>query len=400
MGAKGQRPRVAVFGLFGSGNMGNDATLEAMLQGLRAHAPEAELFCIVHDPAYVTATYGPPAVSIYQTRETEGGLVARLPGPLRRLVSEAGRWARARTALKGADHILFAGTGMYEGSRTTALAMPLWLLRWTAMARSRGARAHIVAMGAGHVSQSWARRFFRWAARLARWRSWRNAPARSFMVELGVDAGKDDIVPDLVFALATDIAADPPAGEVASVGLGVMGFHDWLKGGGDEAHYRAYIAKLAQFARWLIDEGKSVRILFGDGEDAQVVADLKAAIGDHDALAARAMSTIHDVFAEIAATDAVVASRFHNLIPALRLGKPCVSLGYGEKFRALMADFGVGALCQDIWDFDLERLKSDFLQATRDAPAFHAAARQRSDEHRAALDAHFADIARRIRTGA
>ena len=44
------RQRIALFGNFGTGNLGNEATLQAMLYNLRSHLPNAEISCICPGP--------------------------------------------------------------------------------------------------------------------------------------------------------------------------------------------------------------------------------------------------------------------------------------------------------------------------------------------------------------
>ncbi len=56
--------------------------------------------------------------------------------------------------------------------------------------------------------------------------------------------------------------------------------------------------------------------------------------------------------------EVVIASRFHNLICALRLARPTVSVGYAEKNRHLMEGLGLDDYCQD-----LERLDASLLVA-------------------------------------
>jgi len=56
-------PRIGLFGLFGSGNFGNDGSLDAMIRQLRAIMPAAQLLAICDGPDVVKARYsiGPTA---------------------------------------------------------------------------------------------------------------------------------------------------------------------------------------------------------------------------------------------------------------------------------------------------------------------------------------------------
>ena len=54
--------------------------------------------------------------------------------------------------------------------------------------------------------------------------------------------------------------------------------------------------------------------------------------------------------------EVVIASRFHNLICALRLARPTVSVGYAEKNRHLIGVLGLDEYCQDIEQLDASLL--------------------------------------------
>ena len=78
---------------------------------------------------------------------------------------------------------------------------------------------------------------------------------------------------------------------------------------------------------------------------------------------------------QIAQTDVVVATRFHNVVCALKLGKPTVSIGYGEKNRALMTEMGLGSFCQHVEDFRYEMLSEQFTQLISDLERYAKAIR-------------------------
>ena len=56
----------------------------------------------------------------------------------------------------------------------------------------------------------------------------------------------------------------------------------------------------------------------------------------------------------------VVATRYHNVICALMLAKPTISIGYGEKNAVLMAGTGLADYCQSIGSLDVDRLIEQF----------------------------------------
>ena len=56
--------RVALYGYLGSGNIGNDASLETVLAWLQSAYPDVEVRCITIAPREVTARYGIPSMPL------------------------------------------------------------------------------------------------------------------------------------------------------------------------------------------------------------------------------------------------------------------------------------------------------------------------------------------------
>ena len=58
----------------------------------------------------------------------------------------------------------------------------------------------------------------------------------------------------------------------------------------------------------------------------------------------------------------VVATRFHNVMCALKLAEPTISIGYARKNVALMADMGLPEFYQYADSLDVEKLKKQFTE--------------------------------------
>ncbi|MDP1368913.1 hypothetical protein Q6248_28485, partial [Klebsiella pneumoniae] len=63
-------------------------------------------------------------------------------------------------------------------------------------------------------------------------------------------------------------------------------------------------------------------------------------------------ATLHDLMREIGKTDIVVVTRYHNVVCALKLARPTISLGYAQKNDELLAQYDQRA-CQHIETFDV-----------------------------------------------
>jgi polysaccharide pyruvyl transferase WcaK-like protein len=78
----------------------------------------------------------------------------------------------------------------------------------------------------------------------------------------------------------------------------------------------------------------------------------------------------------MARAEVVVACRFHNLICALRLARPTVSVGYAVKASDLMRAAGVPDAVQEIGALDADALVAQVRGARADAAAISARLRE------------------------
>ena len=50
--------KIILFGFFGSGNIGNDSTLEAALYHVKKYQPDANIICVCNGPREVSRRFG------------------------------------------------------------------------------------------------------------------------------------------------------------------------------------------------------------------------------------------------------------------------------------------------------------------------------------------------------
>ena len=107
-----------------------------------------------------------------------------------------------------------------------------------------------------------------------------------------------------------------------------------------------------------------------------------------------ANSTYQELIRELAPVGMVVATRYHNVMCALKLCKPTISLGYSQKFISLMADMGLAEFNQFADSPDVDRLIEQF----KELESRHAELRQQMAErnaaHRQSLADQFAVLSR------
>src|SRR5690606_30383642 len=58
-----------------------------------------------------------------------------------------------------------------------------------------------------------------------------------------------------------------------------------------------------------------------------------------------------------------VGTRFHNIVCALKLHRPAISLGYARKNEALLSDISLDGFSQHVESFDPELLRRQFQDA-------------------------------------
>ena len=103
-------------------------------------------------------------------------------------------------------------------------------------------------------------------------------------------------------------------------------------------------------------------------------------------------TSAEQLLAQLAGTDIVVATRFHNILLALLLNKPVISISFHHKCASLMEEMGLSAYCHDVDHMDAGRLIEQFQDLERNAEKLKPAIRQRVEQSRRALDEQYSLI--------
>jgi polysaccharide pyruvyl transferase WcaK-like protein len=390
--------RVGLFGKLGSGNIGNDASMEAVLNYLRADHPDAVVDALCTGPAYISDTYGIPAEQLfwYSDHAGNGSRAGAVP---RKLIGKGMDAIRTARWVRRHDAVIVPGMGVLEASLPLpVLEFPYSMFLLGVSGRLFGTKVALVSVGAGVIKQRMTRSLFNWAARLAFYRSYRNENSREAMRKRGLDVSADRIYPDLAFALPVDSSS---VGDPQTVGVGVMKYHgsNADRDRADEI-YAAYIDGMKQFVRWLVDSGRNVRLIVGDtnGSDElalqEVLDDLAAARPDLPAgrVITEPVATYADVVKAMAPVHSVVATRFHNLVAGLMLAKPTVAVSYSPKHDALMADMGLAGFSQSANMLDCGQLIEKFSALESQAGQLRQVLLERNAANAALLDEQFAAL--------
>jgi len=407
--------RIGFWGNFGTGNLGNECTLQAAVHTARSRCPGAEIVCICSGPADSTRRYGIGAVPI-SSRRSQGLAVQGTVLP-RKSVWAFGRlwrgvrdWYRAIAVMRSLDILVMCGTGVLSDAGEGYRGLPYEMFRWSLAARLSGSTLYFASVGAESMVHPLTRVFLGASLRLANFRSYRDAQSASLLERNGISARNDPVYPDLAFSLPEALFLQPGPG-ARSLPIVAVGLYDYCgrgkAGGADADAYRAYIDTICRFVAWLFEHGFGVRVVLGDlPYDDPVRGELR------DALVAKGVSldggrfqddpatSVQQLIGQLAEADVVVATRFHSVLLALMLGKPVISISYNEKNDALMGEMGLSRYCLTIGELELERLTEGFEDLRGRGPRLGPGVREKVAGYRTELDGLYDRLFGRGRAGA
>ena len=360
-------PSVGLFGLLGSGNSGNDASMETVLAYLREARPDITVDALCGGSERVRANYGIDASPLYWYQRFEHR-TTHAPAAFLKLAGKGIDAIRIASWVRRHDAVIVAGAGALETTLPQrAWGFPYSLFLLAASGRLFGTKVALVSVGADLINKRATRWLSNATARLASYRSYRDTYSCDTMRQRGIDTSSDRVFPDLVFGIPTP-AYEP--GDPQLVGVGVMAYY----GGNDdrsraEQIHSSYVETMTRFTEWLVDNGYRVRLFGGDNKfDSEIAerveADVRGRRPELDAqrITIAAVSTYPELIREMSPVGMVVATRYHNVMCAVKLCKPTISLGYSRKFISLMTDMGLAEFHQFANSLDLDRLTEQFKE--------------------------------------
>jgi len=391
---------VGLFGLLGQGNLGNDGSMEAVLAYLRTAHPDMAVDALCSGPTVVSERYGIPAapLSRFDASMRHG---ASRPGLIRKAfgltVGTVVDTFRIAAWVRRHDAVIVPGMGVLE------LTVPLrpWHTPYQVFVLSASGRLlrtkiALVSVGTNIMHDRLTRWLYVTAARLAHYRSFRDAVSRDAMQEMGLDVSRDAVYHDVVFSLDTQPYEREPS---TVVGIGVMDYS-----GKNEDRRRAdeirsdYEAKMIRFVSWLLENGRQVRIGTSDSADEPVIARILASVrARHPDLApgqvvGDPVPSMAELLRQTASVGTVVATRFHHVLFSLRLGRPTVAIGYADKHRDLMGRMGMSRYYQETRTLDVDRLIAQFTELEGCAAELRPVIAERNAALARQVEKQFAEI--------
>jgi polysaccharide pyruvyl transferase WcaK-like protein len=375
-----------------------------MIYNIRRRVPNAHISCICTDPIDTERRHGLPSFPISPGRH--GGDFtrqrARVPTIAQRYWTEVTDWRSIFRILRQIDTVVMTGTGMLTDAGEGPFGLPYDIFRWTMAAKAHNRRVVFVSVGVEPIEDPLTKFFLVASLRTADYRSYRDRQSQDALARVGFASSSDAIFPDLAFSLPEHAVGTTPAsrGAPSKVAVGVYNYRGaQTTDAPNAAADRSYIAKLATFIMWLLDQGYGVRVVIGDlAYDQAVLRELRGVLEERGVQRYRnriedaPANSVEEIIAHLAGVDLVVATRFHNVLMALYLGKPVVSISYNAKNDALMSEVGLGKFCQSIETFDVEQLKTQFTELHRRAPDLAPRLLAKSSEFRRDLDRQYAAI--------
>jgi polysaccharide pyruvyl transferase WcaK-like protein len=408
-------PRIAFYGNFGAGNLGNECTLQTVIEQTRRHVPQAQLLCLCTGPADVEARHRIPAFCSEAVKPQWGvglrGLGGRLIRGIRiafhRIPLELLHWVRTLRVVRRTDMVIVAGTGIVADYMCGPLGWPYDMFKLSVLATLCRSRMVFLSVGVGPIGHPLSRWFIKRSLGLAQYRSYRDEASRQYLEKIGFSTAHDAVYPDVVFGLSRQAAA-PADGRthprrVVGLGLKDYGTTGWV----EESEYRRYLAMMSDFVAWLYEQGYGVRLLIGDFQfDARARQDLvdllkgRGVPTEQPFLAVEPAETVEELLRQLGQTDVVLSARYHNLVLAMILNKPALALSDHAKLDSLLTDLGLAKYRVPLENLESGELIRRFKELEGDVERLKPYISARLEQYRRALDEQYAALFAEPDTGA
>lgn len=321
------------------------------------------------------------------------------------------RWLDGLRTLKPHDIFVIPGTGLVSDAYGLTGWGPYNLFKWSLIAKLRGCKLLFVSVGAGPLYGRLGRFFAKSALGLADFRSYRDASSLKYLQSIGFVKSTDRVYPDLAFSLPAcrllRNGSRQGNGKGSKprrvVGVGVMLYAGKYSVENPQyATFSSYLDKLVALVKWLLAHDYDVRLLIGDLCDEPVVAEFKDSLRnrlpeyDERRILHDEVTSVDQLLDQIAETELVVVTRFHNVLLALISEKPVVAISFHHKVASLMDSAGLGRYYLDINDFEAGDLISKVIEVEMNSEKLISQIKECTTACRAALDDQYELILKEV----
>lgn len=389
----------------GGGNLGDDATLDAVKSNIKARWPNVAMIALSINPDDTKKRHGILSHPIrrkgwnigYIDETEEGTLKQTVKGLARKyrvafylvkatnsvvrapreVVGELSFLMSSRRIVKSFKLLIICGGGQLT-EKDGPWGFPYAIFKWIVLAKSAGVRCIVLNVGAGPLASPLGKFFVTRSLLATDYVSFRDNKSQALVQEIGF-TGKSFVYPDSAYALEdTKANAGSLGGRVQSiVGFAPMPYPGPRNGylsANDDTVYQEFMLKLAGFAASLASKSYLLSFFGTDtGVDPLAIEDLQAALLNNHGVGASQYyvntpaSSTQDLLKAISGMDYVVTCRFHGVVFAHLLNKPVLAIAPHPKVRDLMTDLGLSSYCVDVRDFDAKLLEERFASMVSNA---------------------------------
>jgi polysaccharide pyruvyl transferase WcaK-like protein len=384
-------PRIAILHHTGGGNLGDQASVDAVMHNIRHRWPDSVITLLSMNPTETAKIHGVLSHPLRTytwgfgyasaSAETEYKKTFRLFRWLRTTRIPAIRLPRAiyrelaflLAALRKIgrfDTLVVSGGGQLTG-KSGPWGFPYGILIWFVAAKIAGTKRIFLNVGAGPLTEPLTKFFVNRALYAADYVSFRDQPSQILARTIGFQ-GKSKVFPDNVYSLE----APPCVVDVSKRGKTVVGIAPLaypsrsFSTAEQKTLYDDVIEKFAFFASSLTRSSYSIELFGTDvGEDPVTIEDLRAVLLDRYKIAAPpygAVKLVPEMLKGMSAMDYVVTCRFHGLVFAHLLNKPVIAISPHPKVADHMSALGLSRYCVDIETFDAGVLVEMFEALVRE----------------------------------
>jgi polysaccharide pyruvyl transferase WcaK-like protein len=394
--------RISFYGNFGAGNLGNECTLQAVIEQILQRWPDAQLSCFCTNPQDVQTRHGIagfPSEAVNKTAAERSGPRGRLAWifrmAFRRIPLELVHWLKCLRVISRTDMLIVAGTGIVADYLCGPLGWPYDIFKLSTLAALCRVKLVFLSVGVGPIRHPLSRWFLKRSLAWAHHRSYRDEASKQYLQKIGFNTDPDFVYPDVAFGLSKpNLVSRIRVGQRGVVGLGLKdyGLAERLQSNAS----REYLHTMATFVSWLQGHGYGVRLLIGDIQyDTWVIQKFVDILrsrnipADPPLLIAEPALTVKELLRQVGETEAVISARYHNLVMALIQNKPVMPLSDHAKLVSLATDFGLGKYLLPLETLSPDALIGRFKQLENDMERLRPHIKAELDKYRQALDSLF-----------
>src|SRR5713101_7479762 len=403
---KSMKPaKIGFYGNFGAGNLGNECTLQAVIEQTLRRWPDAQLLCFCTNPedvqtrhniaAFPSEAVDKTAAGRYGSRGPRGRLARIFRIAFHRIPLELFPWVKSLRAVSRTDMLIVAGTGIVADYMCGPLGWPYDIFKLSTLAALCRVKLVFLSVGVGPIRHPLGRWFLKRSLALAHHRSYRDEASKQYLEKIGFNTDRDFVYPDAAFGLSQgNLVSGVRADQRRVVGLGLKDY-----GSTEPKAFREYLDTMAAFVSWLQGHGYDVRLLIGDIQyDTRVIEEFVDVLNrrniptDAPLLIVEPALTVKELLRQEGETEAVISARYHNLVMALIQNKPVIALSDHPKLDSLATDFGLAQYLVPLGNLNPDSLIDRFKQLENDAERLRPYIKAELDKYRQALDALYASL--------